>query len=64
METIQKLLNAIDKYKEKHGYTDSTASKMLMGSGDWLAGVRSGKGVTLRTIDKLTARLSSEGIEI
>lgn len=65
MDTTKKLLTAIDKYKEKHCYADSTASKKLMGSGDWLAKVRSGKqSMTLRTIDKIVAKLAEDGIAV
>lgn len=58
------LLSAIDAYIEKMGCSDSTASNKLMGSGNWLKQVRGGMGFTLKTYNKIIAKLNDQGIEI
>lgn len=63
MET-NKLLDAIERYKKAKGYTDSTVSNKLMGNGTWLAGIREGKSMTIKSWNKCVATLEAEGFGI
>ena len=61
MNDVKSILNEIESFCRKHDLAETTFGKQAVNDGKFVARLRAGKSVTLRTLERVRAYMASQG---